>query len=195
VPLDEARLRAAVEDLLAALGEDPSRPELAATPARVAATYAELFSGVGIDAAALLAEDAMPAPQPVPEIVALRGIAFRSVCEHHLLPFTGQAAVAYLPGERLAGLGRIARAVDVLASRPQLQERLTEQLASAVEEGLAARGVLVVVSAAHGCLWARGTRTAGANVITLASRGMLTDPARRAETVALLGTAPGIPDE
>ena len=195
MPLDEARLRVAVENLLVALGEDPARPELAGTPARVAATYAEMFSGVGVDAAAVLAEDLMTLPAPATEVVALRGIPFRSVCEHHLLPFTGRAAVAYLPGEHIAGLGRIARAVEALASRPQIQERLTEQVASAVEKGLGARGVLVIVSASHACLWARGTRTTGANAVTLASRGALTEPVRRAETMSLLGAAPGVDDD
>jgi GTP cyclohydrolase I len=194
VSVDGSRVRAAVEELLSALGEDPSSPTLADTPSRVAAAYIELFAGVGVDATAILAEDAMALPSPLTEVVALRGIPFRSVCEHHLLPFTGEAAVAYLPGDRIAGLGHIARALEALASRAQLQERLTEQLATAVEEGLGARGVLVLVSASHACLWARGTRTTGANAVTLASRGELSDPARRAETMALLGVAPRIAD-
>jgi GTP cyclohydrolase I len=192
--IDRPRVRAAVEELLAALGEDPSRPELAGTPARVADAYTELFAGVGVDASAVLGEDALPIGDAATELVALRSIPFRSMCEHHLLPFSGMASVAYLPTDRLAGLGRIVRAVEVLASRPQVQERLSEQLASAVEEGLGAKGVLVVLSASHGCLWARGTRTSGANAVTLASRGVLADPARRAEALALLGAAPEVPE-
>jgi GTP cyclohydrolase I len=194
VPIDRSRVRAAVAELLSALGEDPDRPELAGTPARVAEAYTELFAGVGVDAAAVLARDALSIGDAATELVALRGIPFRSMCEHHLLPFSGMAAVAYLPADRLAGLGRIARAVEVLSSRPQMQERLSEQLAAAVEEGLGARGVLVVLSASHGCLWARGTRTTGANAVTLASRGELADPARRGEALALLGAAPEVPE-
>ncbi|WP_210507695.1 GTP cyclohydrolase I [Naasia sp. SYSU D00057] len=186
MPFDEARARAAVESLLLALGEDPSRPELAETPARVAESFSEMLAGTGVDPSAILADGAVVLDVAPTETVALRDIPFRSVCEHHLLPFAGSASVAYLPGDRVAGLGRIARAVDAVASRLQVQERLTEQLATAVEEGLGARGVLVVLSAAHSCLWARGSRTAGATAVTVAARGAFTDPVRRQEALALV---------
>ncbi|WP_286278583.1 GTP cyclohydrolase I [Naasia aerilata] len=194
-PVDRARVRAAVAELLTALGEDPTRPELADTPARVADAYSELFAGVGVDASEILAQDALPIGDAATELIALRGIPFRSMCEHHLLPFSGVASVAYLPADRLAGLGRIARAVDVVASRPQMQERMSEQLASAVEDGLGARGVLVVLSASHGCLWARGTRTVGADAVTLASRGELADPARRGRRSPCSERPPRCPSE
>ncbi|WP_210479882.1 GTP cyclohydrolase I [Naasia sp. SYSU D00948] len=184
MPFDEARARAAVEELLAALGAD--RPDLAGTPGRVAEAYAEMLSGTDVDAAAILADGTVALAEPPSETVALRDIPFRSVCEHHLLPFAGTAGVAYLPRDSVAGLGRIARAVDAVASRLQLQERLTEELATAVEAGLAARGVLVVLSASHSCLWARGSRTAGASAVTVAARGDFADPALRAEAFALL---------
>jgi GTP cyclohydrolase I len=185
--VDEPRARAAVEELLAALGAD--RPDLAQTPSRVAEAFAEMLSGTDVDAAALIAEGAVVLDAPPTETVALRDIPFRSVCEHHLLPFVGSASVAYLPAGTVAGLGRIARTVDALASRLQLQERLTEELANAVEDGLGARGVLVVLSASHACVWARGSRTPGTTAVTVGARGAFTDPQLRAEALALI--APG----
>jgi GTP cyclohydrolase I len=189
VTFDEARARAAVEELLAALGVD--RPDLAETPGRVVESFTEMLAGTDVDPAAVVAQSAVTLESIPTETVALRTIPFRSVCEHHLLPFAGTASVAYLPGAAVAGLGRIARAVDVLASRLQIQERLTEELASAVETGLGARGVLVVLSASHSCLWARGSRTTGATAVTVAARGEFTDPARRAEALALLTAGDG----
>jgi GTP cyclohydrolase I len=184
--IDAARARAAVAELLSALGEDPARPGLAETPARVAEAFAEMLSGTDQDAAAGLREGAIELDQRTDQLVSLVDIPFRSVCEHHLLPFDGTVGVAYLPGERLAGLGRIARAVDIVASRLQLQERLTDQLADTLLDGLQAHGVAVVVRASHSCLWARGTRTQGASAVTAAARGALEMPARRAEAIALL---------
>jgi GTP cyclohydrolase IA len=197
--VDSARIEAAVAELLLAIGEDPFRPGLETTPRRFAEAYGEFFSGVGEDPLRHLAEtfplpeaDAGSPPQPV----LVKGIAFRSMCEHHLLPFTGTASVAYLPRDRVVGLGKIPRLIDTLASRPQLQERLAEQIADAMDAGLAPRGVLVVLEAVHGCVSARGVRQAGSSTVTVASRGALAEPAARAELIALIaagGSAPASP--
>jgi GTP cyclohydrolase I len=189
VAIDGVRVRAAVAELLEALGEDPARPGLVETPARTAEGLTELFSGLGVDAVEVLAEGSFAAGSTAGQLVALTDIPFRSVCAHHLLPFEGTADIAYLAGERLAGLGRLARAVDALASRPQLQEELTDQLATAVESALGPTGVLVTLRASHACLWARGTRTSGATAITSSARGDLADPVRRSDTAALLAGA------
>ncbi|AGW40564.1 GTP cyclohydrolase I [Leifsonia xyli subsp. cynodontis DSM 46306] len=183
---DRARIEAAVAEVLAAVGEDPSRPGLRATPSRVADAYAEFFAGLGRDAAAELGEP-VPLEQGQAQTVILREISFRSVCEHHLLPFVGVAHVAYLPGEAVIGLGRIPRVIETLAARPQIQERLTEQIADTIEAGAGARGVLVVLSAAHGCVTTRGPRQSGATTVTLAARGEFAEPAARAELIALIG--------
>ncbi|MFJ3491083.1 GTP cyclohydrolase I [Leifsonia aquatica] len=184
---DRARIEAAVAEILAAIGEDPSRPGLVSTPSRVADAYAEFFSGVGVDASALLGEP-VPLEADHADTVVLRGIAFRSVCEHHLLPFIGVAHVAYLPGESVVGLGRIPRVIEALASRPQLQERLTEQIADAIESGAGARGVLVVLEASHACVTTRGPRQTAATTVTVATRGAYADPVARAELMALIGS-------
>ena len=192
--VDSARIEAAVAELLLAIGEDPSRPGLETTPRRFAEAYAEFFAGVGHDPLVHLAET-FPLPEgggAPPQPVLLKGIAFRSVCEHHLLPFVGTASVAYLPGDRVVGLGKIPRLVDTLASRPQLQERLTEEIADAMDSGLGPRGVLVVLEAVHGCVSARGVRQVGSSTVTVAGRGALAEPAARAELMALItaGAAP-----
>ncbi|MFF2052899.1 GTP cyclohydrolase I FolE [Leifsonia sp. NPDC058194] len=186
---DRARIEAAVAEILAAIGEDPSRPGLVSTPSRVADAYAEFFSGLGVDAAAELGEP-VPLESDRAETVLLRDIAFRSVCEHHLLPFLGVAHVAYLPGESVVGLGRIPRVIDALAARPQIQERLSEQIADAIERGAGARGVLVVLDASHACVTTRGPRQTAATTVTVASRGAFTDPVARAELMALIGRGP-----
>lgn len=184
---DRARIEAAVAEILAAIGEDPSRPGLASTPSRVADAYAEFFAGVGVDASAELGAP-VPLETAEADTVIVRDIAFRSVCEHHLLPFLGVAHVAYLPGESVVGLGRIPRVIEVLAARPQIQERLTEQIADAIEEGAGARGVLVVLDAAHACVTTRGPRQTGSTTVTVAARGAYTDPVARAELIALIGS-------
>jgi GTP cyclohydrolase I len=183
---DRARIEAAVAEILAAIGEDPSRPGLTATPSRVADAYAEFFSGVGVDARQQLGEP-VPLEDAHAETVILRDIEFRSVCEHHLLPFLGVAHVAYLPGDAVIGLGRIPRVIETLSSRPQLQERLTEQIADTIEEGAQARGVLVVLDAAHECVTTRGARQTRATTVTIAARGVFSEPASRAELIALIG--------
>ena len=194
--VDRDRVAAAVRDILAAIGEDPDRPGLKTTPQRVADTYAEFFAGVGEDAAAPLAHTISvsrgPAPDTLPSgAVLLRGVRFRSVCEHHLLPFTGHAHVAYLPGEQVVGLGALPKVIDTLAARPQVQERLGEQIADTLAGSLDARGVLVVLDAVHQCVTTRGGRQSEASTLTIAARGELADPAARAEIIALLtGSAP-----
>jgi GTP cyclohydrolase I len=121
--------------------------------------------------------------------VIVRDISFRSVCEHHLLPFVGVAHVAYVPGETIVGLGALPRVVDAVASRPQLQERLGEEIADAVQAGARPDGVLVVLDASHGCVTTRGPRQTASTTVTLASRGVLSEPAARAEAVALIGAS------
>lgn len=189
--VDRDRVAAAVRDILEAIGEDPDRPGLKATPQRVAEAYAEFFAGVGADAADPLAHTISvsrgPAPDTLPSgAVLLRDIRFRSVCEHHLLPFAGRAHIAYLPGEQVVGLGALPKVVDVLASRPQVQERLGEQIADTIAGSLDARGVLVVLDAAHECVTMRGGRQPDAATVTIAARGELAEPAARAEIIALL---------
>lgn len=194
--VDRERIAALVRELLDAIGEDPERPGLKQTPERVADAYAEFFSGVGADAAAPLAHTISvsrgPAPDTLPSgAVILRDIIFRSVCEHHLLPFRGHAHLAYLPGEQVVGLGALPKVVDILSSRPQVQERLGEQIADVIAGSLDARGVLVVLDASHECVTMRGGRQPDASTVTIAARGELADPAARAELVALIGAGRG----
>lgn len=184
--VDRARVSAAVRELLLAVGADPDAEELAATPARVADAYAEFFAGIGVDPVSFLA-DALPVGDETGELVLLRDIELRSICEHHLLPFGGRAHIAYRPAERVVGLSALPRVVDALASRPQVQERLGEQIADALEAGLRPSGVLVVLEASHGCVSHRGIRQVDATTVTVASRGELRDPAARAEIMALIG--------
>lgn len=184
---DRPRIEAAVAEILAAIGEDPSRPGLQSTPSRVADAYAEFFAGVGHDPTDDLGEPVPLEDGRTAETVLLRDIEFRSVCEHHLLPFLGVAHVAYLPGDTVIGLGRIPQVIETLAARPQLQERLTEQIADTIERGADARGVLVVLDAAHACVTTRGARQTGSTTVTVAARGAYTEPAARAELVALIG--------
>ena len=177
------RIRAAVRELLLAIGEDPDRAELAATPSKVAEAYAGFFKGIGQDPHGPLLETF---PATSSELVLLKDIELVSICEHHLLPFTGVAHVAYLPKDRVAGLGRLASVVEILASRPQLQENLTEQIADAISTGLEARGVVVVLEARHQCVASRGARQPEVNTVTMAVRGDYADPLTRAEVMALI---------
>ncbi|WP_295817648.1 GTP cyclohydrolase I [uncultured Microbacterium sp.] len=193
--VDRDRVAAAVRDILVAIGEDPDRPGLKATPQRVADAYADFFSGVGQDAAEPLAHTISvsrgPAPDTLPSgAVLLRDIRFRSVCEHHLLPFAGRAHIAYLPGEQVVGLGALPKVVDVLAARPQVQERLGEQIADTIAAALDARGVLVVLAARHECVTMRGGRQPDAATITVAARGELAEPSARAEIMMLVTGTP-----
>jgi len=190
-PIDTGRIEAAVSEILAAIGEDAQRPGLLTTPQRVAEAYTEFFAGVGVDPIPLLRDELAGHTDPGErgEVVLLRHLELRSMCEHHLLPFTGFAHVAYLPAEHLVGLGTVARLVEVLAARPQLQERLGEDIAGALESALAPHGVLVVIDARHGCVGARAQRQAESTTVTIASRGALADPVRRAEVMGLIGGA------
>jgi len=185
--IDTGRIEAAVAEILAAIGEDGARPGLESTPQRVAQAYADFFSGLEVDPQSHLVDTIQLADGELGELVLLRDLEFRSVCEHHLLPFTGTAHIAYIPNQRVVGLGKLPRVLDTLASRPQLQERLTEEVAGALETGLEPLGVLVVLDAVHGCVSARGVRQAKSSTVTMATRGTLSDPVARAEIIALIG--------
>ena len=158
----------AVRRLIAAIGEDPDREGLRDSPRRIAAMYRELFDGLEQDPAAALA---VGFEEGHDELVILREIPFHSMCEHHFMPFHGQAHVGYLPNGRIVGLSKIARAVEILARRPQVQERLSSQIADCIDQVLEARGVGVVIEAEHLCMTARGVRKPGAKMVTSAMRG------------------------
>ena len=185
--VDRARVEAAVRELLAAIGEDPNREGLVGTPDRVARACEELFGGIGQDPAAHLRKQFHEESDG--GIVVVRDIPFHSMCEHHLLPFVGVAHVAYLPREgRITGLSKIARCVAGFAARPQVQERLTAQVADAMVAELEPEGVLVVMEAEHTCMTMRGIRAAGAKTTTIATRGAFdADASLRAEALSLLG--------
>jgi GTP cyclohydrolase I len=170
-PVDHERIERAVREILEAVGEDPDRDGLLATPARVARMYAEVFSGLREDPGRHL-EVSFEADHD--EMVLGRDIALTSMCEHHLVPFIGKAHVAYIPNDdgRITGLSKLARLVDAYAKRPQVQERLTAQVADQLERTLAPRGVLVVVEAEHLCMSMRGVRKPGATTVTSAVRGL-----------------------
>ncbi len=181
--VDAQRIQAAVRELIFAIGEDPDRAELLATPTKVAEAYAGFFAGIHQDPLAVLA-DTFPAEHN--EVVILKDIELVSICEHHLLPFTGTAHIAYLPSDRVVGLGRLPKLVEVLAARPQLQENLTAQIADALEQGLGSRGVVVVVEARHHCVASRGARQPEVSTVTMAARGCYAEPAARAEVMGLI---------
>ena len=185
--IDTGRIEAAVAEILAAIGDDVTRPGIQATPRRVASAYAEFFAGLAVDPLEHLAEAVDLEPGELGEAVIVRDIEFRSICEHHLLPFLGRAHVAYVPGDKVVGLGSITRVVETLAARPQLQERLTEEIADALQTGLAPLGVLVVLDAVHQCVTTRGPRQTASSTVTLASRGTLSETSARAEIVSLIG--------
>lgn len=188
--VDPRRVADAVAELLAAIGDDPTRPGLVDTPRRVAEAYSEYFAGIDVDPVEILRQGKDAAGNGERgELVLLRGLEFRSMCEHHLLPFRGIAHVGYVPDAKVVGLGRLGAVVETLAARPQLQERLTEQIADALQEGLAPLGVIVVLDAQHDCIAARDARQMNSTLVTVASRGSLTEPAARAEAMALIGTA------
>jgi GTP cyclohydrolase I len=184
--VDLARAEAAVRELLLAVGEDPDRPGLQDTPARVARAYAETFAGLGQDPAEILATTF---DEGHDELVLVRDIPMYSTCEHHLVPFHGMAHVGYIPGAdgRVTGLSKLARLVDVFARRPQVQERMTRQIADALHEGLKPQGVVVVIEAEHLCMAMRGIRKPGSRTVTSAVRGIFRDnPATRAEAMSLV---------
>ena len=187
--VDRARIAAAVHEILESIGEDTIRAGIQETPQRVADAFAELFSGVGVDPLGILTEPGSCADVDSHDTVIVRGIRFRSMCEHHLLPFHGVAHVAYVPETTVVGLGRIARVVDIIASRPQVQERLGQEIGEALTRGVAARGTLVVLEATHECVAARGSRQESATAITVSSAGVLADDAERNATLALIGAS------
>ena len=166
--IDQERIKAAVREIIAAIGEDPSREGLVKTPRRIAQMYADLFSGLYEDPRAVLATGFQESHK---EMVVLKNIPFYSLCEHHFLPFHGQAHVGYVPEGRIVGVSKIARAIDILARRPQMQERLTSQIADAIMEGLQPDGAAVVIEAEHLCLSMRGAQKPGTVMVTSAIRG------------------------
>ncbi|HEX2072590.1 MAG TPA: GTP cyclohydrolase I FolE [Geodermatophilus sp.] len=181
--VDVPAAQRAVVSLLRALGRDPASPHLADTPRRVAQAYAELLTGRPFDLTTF------PNDEGYDELVLARDIPVQSLCEHHLLPFSGVAHIGYLPGERILGLSKLARVLDLFARDLQLQERLTQQVADWLEEHLAPRGVGVVIQAEHLCMTLRGVRAPGARTVTSALHGLLReDPRSRQEFFALTGT-------
>jgi len=185
-PIDTGRIERAVREILLAIGEDPDRDGLAETPARVARAYAEQFSGL-----AQRPEDVLATvfDADYDELILVRDIEVYSTCEHHLVPFFGFAHVGYIPNEKgqITGLSKLARLVDVYARRPQVQERMTSQIADALMTVLEPRGALVVIEAEHLCMSMRGVRKPGAKTVTSAVRGSIRDSDRtRAEAMSLL---------
>jgi GTP cyclohydrolase I len=184
--VDQPRVAAAVREILEAIGEDPDRDGLLDTPARVARMYAEIFAGLH-DTPERHLKTTFEADHD--EMVMVRDIPIYSACEHHLIPFIGKAHIAYIPGDdgRITGLSKLARLADVYARRPQVQERLTVQIADALERVLAPRGVLVVVQAEHLCMSMRGVRKAGTTTLTSAVRGLFrSNTATRYEAMRLI---------
>jgi len=182
--VDIERVAAAVREILIGVGEDPDREGLRETPRRVARAYAEIFDGMQADPAEILATTFDLGHD---EMVLVRDIEVWSTCEHHLLPFTGVAHVAYIPSHgRITGLSKLARLVDAFAKRPQVQERLTSQVADALVEHLQPQGVMVVIECEHLCMTMRGVRKPGAKTVTSAVRGVMSHPATRAEAMSLI---------
>ena len=187
--LDRAKIEEAVRMILEGIGEDPEREGLKLTPRRVAGMYEEIFAGLEESTENLLQAQFAEEHE---EMIILRDIPLYSVCEHHLMPFIGKAHVAYLPGEtgQITGISKLARVVDVLSKRLQVQERLTSQVADTIMDGLDALGVLVVIEAEHLCMSMRGVKKPGAVTVTSAVRGVFyTSAASRAEAMSLIITS------
>ena len=184
-PYDSARVEAAIRELLIGIGENPDREGLAQTPARVAKSYAEIFGGLHQTARDVLTTTFSLGHD---ELVVVRDIPIYSTCEHHLLPFHGVGHVGYIPGEdgQITGLSKIARLVDMYSRRPQVQERLTTQIADAMTDILGARGVIVVIECEHLCMSMRGIRKPGSTTLTSVVRGQLRDPSTRVEAMSLI---------
>jgi GTP cyclohydrolase IA len=175
--IDRSKIEEAVRMILEGIGDDPEREGVADTPRRVAEMYEEIFAGVGVDPT--------PIPQVVPganfdEMIMVKDIPLQSLCEHHLLPFNGRAHVAYIPNKdgRITGLSKVARVVDILSKRPQVQERLTTEIADTIEEALEPRGVFVMIEAEHLCMTMRGVKKPGSITVTSAVRGLFRKDAR-----------------
>ncbi|CAN5126604.1 GTP cyclohydrolase I FolE [soil metagenome] len=183
-PVDLERIERAVREILLAIGEDPDREGLLETPARVARMYAEIFAGLHTDPAIHLQK---LFTQKHDEMVIVKEIEFSSCCEHHLLPFYGKAHIGYLPDGKVVGLSKLARVVEVISKKPQVQERMTEDLADLIMAEVQPRGVGVILEASHSCMTIRGVKKPGAMTITSAVRGLVkTNPATRAELMALV---------
>jgi len=183
-PIDLERIRRAVREILLAVGEDPDREGLVETPDRVARMYAEVFEGLHQDPRGHLKK---LFTQKYDEIILIKDIRLVSFCEHHLLPVVGHSHVAYIPNGKVVGLSKIPRVVDVLAKRPQMQERLTEELADLLMKELDARGVAVVIEASHSCMTIRGVNKADSTFVTSAMRGVFRDKlATRSEVLSLM---------
>ena len=183
--MDRKKIERAIRDILEAIGEDPHRKDLQETPRRVAEMYEEIFSGLAVDPSKELE---VILDQKHDEIILLKGIPMQSMCEHHLLPFMGKAHIAYIPKEgRVTGLSKLARVLDVLSKRPQVQERLTTQIAEIIMSKLKPQGCMVVVEAEHMCMSMRGVKKPGALTVTSAVRGVFKDNEKtRAEALALM---------
>lgn len=182
--VDLPRIERAVREILLAVGEDPDREGLRETPARVSRMYAELFSGLHSDARAHLQKFFT---EKYDEVVLVRDISFCSMCEHHLLPFMGQAHIGYLPDGKVIGLSKLARVVEVVSRRPQVQERMTEEIAEMLVNELNAKGVAVVIEAEHSCMTIRGVRKPGSVCVTSAMKGIFrSNLATRSELLQLL---------
>jgi GTP cyclohydrolase I len=182
--VDQERIKRAVREILAAVGEDPDREGLQETPARVARMYAELFSGLHDDPRQHLRKFFT---EKYDEVVLVRDISFNSMCEHHMLPFIGRAHIGYLPAGRVIGLSKLARVVEVVARRPQVQERMTETIADLLVEELEAKGVAVVIEASHSCMTIRGIRKPGSICVTSAMRGIFkSNLSSRSEIMTLI---------
>ena len=189
--IDRDRIAAAVREILAAIGEDPSRDGLRETPTRVADAMTELYGGVGVDATDGLRDSASTADVVSTDPVIVRDLAFRSMCEHHLLPFHGVAHIAYQPTDTVVGLGRIARVLDTISSRPQVQERIGIEVCNALTDGAGASGALVVLDARHECVSARGAKQADASAITVTATGTLSTEPTRSALLTLIGRGDG----
>ncbi len=183
--IDEKKIEKAVKMILEAVGENPNRSGIKATPARVARMYAELFSGLGKDP---LKELTVFHEEDHEEMIIVKNIPFYSMCEHHLVPFIGKAHVVYIPTKgRVTGLSKLVRVIECFAKRPQVQERLTSQIADSLMEGLKPRGVLVVIEAEHLCMSMRGVKKPGSVTITSAVRGIFRkNSTTKAEAIALI---------
>lgn len=185
VKMDTQKIEQAFREILIAMGENPEREGLQETPKRVAKMYAEIYSGLNEDPSEVL-EIGFEEDQHE-EVVIVKDIPFYSTCEHHFVPFYGKAHIAYLPNKRLTGLSKLARAVEIIARRPQLQERISQQVADAVEKALAPRGVFVVIEAEHMCMTMRGIKKPGSKTVTTIARGVYeTDGQLRQEVLQLM---------
>jgi GTP cyclohydrolase I len=185
--IDLPRIERAVREILLAIGENPDRESLCETPARVARMYAELFCGLHSDPSRHLKKVFI---DTYDEMVLVRDISFNSMCEHHLLPFLGKAHVGYLPRGKVAGLSKLARVVEEISRRPQIQERMTHQIADLINADLDPKGVIVILEAEHTCMTIRGVKKPGALTVTSAVRGLFkSNPASRAEAMSLINGA------